>query len=65
MACSTRRAGAEAPVDLADDPEDNEVDFASLAYQIRKNACDADATLKKTILELPNVVFSTKASRCD
>ncbi len=43
-----------------DDPEDNEVDLASLAYQIWKNACDTDPTLKKTISDLPNVVFSTK-----
>ena len=37
------------------------MDLASLAYQIWKNACDADPTLKKTIPDLPNVVFSTKA----
>ncbi|MBI5316841.1 MAG: NgoFVII family restriction endonuclease [Nitrospirae bacterium] len=43
-----------------DDPEDNEVDLASLAYQIWKNACDTDPTLKKRISDLPNVVFSTK-----
>lgn len=43
-----------------DDPEDNEVDLASLAYQIWKNACDTDPTLKKAISDLPNVVFSTK-----
>jgi len=45
-----------------DDPEDNEVDLASLAYQIWKNASDADPALKKAIPELPNVVFSTKAA---
>ena len=44
-----------------DDPEDNEVDLASLAYQIWKNACDIDPSLKKTIPEMANVVFSTKA----
>jgi len=38
------------------------VDLASLAYQIWKNASDADPALKKIIPELPNVVFSTKAS---
>ena len=43
-----------------DDPEDSEVDLASLAYQIWKNACDIDPTLKKAISDLPNVVFSTK-----
>jgi hypothetical protein len=46
---------------ILDDPEDDEVDLASLAYQIWKNASDADPSLKKTIPELPNVVFSTKS----
>jgi len=45
---------------VLDDPEDNEVDLASQAYQIWKNATDRNPTLKKTIPELPNVVFSTK-----
>jgi len=39
---------------------DSEVDLASLAYQIWKNAVDADPKLQKIIPELPNVVFSTK-----
>ncbi|MEK7674627.1 MAG: helicase-related protein [Verrucomicrobiota bacterium] len=46
---------------ILDDPEDNEVDLASLAYQVWKNASDADPTLKKTIPDLANVVFSTKS----
>ena len=46
---------------ILDDPEDNEVDLASLAYQIWKNACDIDPSLRKTIPDLPGVVFSTKA----
>mgnify|MGYP001091935725 CR=1 FL=1 len=46
---------------ILDDPEDNEVDLASLAYQIWKNACDTDPKLKKTIPDMANVVFSTKA----
>lgn len=46
---------------ILDDPADDEVDLASLAYQIWKNACDSDPTLKKTIPDLPGVVFSTKA----
>lgn len=46
---------------ILDDPEDNEVDLASLAYQIWKNACDTDPTLKKTIPDMASVVFSTKA----
>lgn len=39
---------------------DSEVDLASLAYQIWKNAVDADPRLQKVIPDLPNVVFSTK-----
>jgi len=46
---------------ILDDPEDNEVDLASLAYQIWKNACDINPVLKKIIPEMANVVFSTKA----
>ena len=46
---------------ILDDPEDNEVDLASLAYQIWKNACDIDPSLKKTIPDMASVVFSTKA----
>ncbi|MFO1514951.1 MAG: helicase-related protein [Verrucomicrobiota bacterium] len=46
---------------ILDDPADDEVDLASLAYQIWKNACDTDPTLKKTIPDLPGVVFSTKS----
>ena len=34
---------------ILDDPADDEVDLASLAYQIWKNACDTDPSLKKTI----------------
>ena len=46
---------------IMDDPADDEVDLASLAYQIWKNACDTDPSLKKIIPDLPGVVFSTKA----
>lgn len=45
---------------ILDDLEDNEVDLASLAYQIWKNACDTNPSLKKTIPDMANVVFSTK-----
>ena len=45
---------------ILDDPEDDEVDLASLAYQVWKNATDVNPSLKKTIPDLPNVVFSTK-----
>jgi hypothetical protein len=46
---------------ILDDPDDDEVDLASLAYQIWKNACDADPALKKRIPDMPNVVYSTKS----
>jgi superfamily II DNA or RNA helicase len=46
---------------ILDDPEDNEVDLASLAYQIWKNAIERDPALQKSIPELPNLVYSTKA----
>jgi superfamily II DNA or RNA helicase len=39
---------------------DNEVDLASYAYQIWKNAVDADPKLQKIVADMPNVVFSTK-----
>jgi hypothetical protein len=45
---------------ILDDPTDDEVDLASLAYQIWKNACDTNPSLKKTIPDLPGVIFSTK-----
>ena len=37
------------------------MDLASQAYQIWKNATDADPGLKKIIEAMPNVVYSTKA----
>lgn len=45
---------------ILDDPADDEVDLASLAYQVWKNACDTDPRLKQIIPDLPGVVFSTK-----
>ncbi len=39
---------------------DSEIDLASYAWQIWKNAIDADPTLKKTIPDMPNVVFSAR-----
>lgn len=45
---------------ILDDPDDEDVDLSSLAYQIWKNACDADPALKKTIPDMANVVYSTK-----
>jgi superfamily II DNA or RNA helicase len=39
---------------------DTEVDLASYAYQVWKNATDADPSLKKKVGDLPGVVYSTK-----
>lgn len=46
---------------LLDDDGDTEVDLASYAYQIWKNATDADPSLAAKIESLPNVVYATKA----
>ena len=45
-----------------DDEDDTEVDLASYAYQIWKNATDARPELKRIVPALPNVVYSTKAN---
>lgn len=45
---------------LLDGELDTEVDLASYAYQVWKNATDADPSLKKKIGDLPSVVYSTK-----
>ncbi len=45
---------------ILDGPDDREVDLASYAYQIWKNALDADHTLEKTITALPDVVYATR-----
>jgi len=45
---------------ILDEEEDAEVDLASYAYQIWKNATDADPTLLKIIPDLPNVLYATK-----
>ena len=43
-----------------EDNDDTEVDLASLAYQIWKNATDENPELNKIIPDLPNVVYATK-----
>ncbi len=48
---------------LLDGDEDSEIDLASYAYQIWKNAIDADPSLKKTIPDMPNVVYSSRQQR--
>ncbi|TDG36684.1 NgoFVII family restriction endonuclease [Pedobacter changchengzhani] len=45
---------------LDGEDDDTEVDLASLAYQIWKNATDADPELNKIIPDLPNVIYATK-----
>lgn len=44
-----------------DGDDDTEIDLASRAYQIWKNAIDAQPELAKLIPALPNVVYSTRA----
>jgi len=45
---------------IFDDEDDTEVDLASFAYQIWKNALDRDVTLAKIIPDMPNVIYATK-----
>ena len=46
---------------ILDGDADTEVDLASYAYQIWKNAVTADPKLEKAVCELPPVVYSTKS----
>jgi len=48
---------------ILDGDADGEVDLASYAYQIWKNAITADPELQKVIPELPPVVYSTRAHK--
>jgi superfamily II DNA or RNA helicase len=50
---------------ILDEDEDTEVDLASYAYQIWKNAIDAYPNLQATIERMPNVVFSAKETNPD
>ena len=45
---------------ILDGDPDGEVDLASHAYQIWKNAIGADPSLAKTVADLPDVVFSSR-----
>ncbi len=45
---------------LDGDDDDTDVDLASHAYQIWKNAIESDPSLEKTIPALPSVVFSAR-----
>ena len=46
---------------IMDGDVDGEVDLASHAYQIWKNALDTDPRLQKIITELPDVIYSSRA----
>jgi len=48
---------------ILDDEQDTEIDLVSNAYQIWKNATDANPKLKTVIEKMPPVVYSTKAHR--
>lgn len=54
---------------ILDDEDDAEVDLASFAYQIWKNAVDDNPKLTKIIPDMPNVVYGTQtnphASDCE
>ncbi len=50
---------------LEEKDDDADVDLASYAYQIWKNATDADPSLNKLIPDLPNVSYATKENRED
>jgi hypothetical protein len=45
---------------ILDDEEDREVDLVSHAYQIWKNATEADPGLKRAVERLPSVVYTAK-----
>jgi hypothetical protein len=46
---------------VLDDEQDTDIDLVSYAYQIWKNATDANPSLKRTIPKLPAVVYTTKS----
>ncbi len=46
---------------ILDGDNDAEVDLTSEAFQIWKNATDADPALKKIIEDMPNVVYSSRS----
>jgi superfamily II DNA/RNA helicase len=45
---------------ILDGEEDNEVDLTSEAFQIWKNATEHNPALKKSVEDMPNVVYSTR-----
>ncbi len=50
---------------ILDEEDDNEVDLASYAYQIWKNAIDEKPELKKIIPDLSDVIYSSKKKQTD
>lgn len=46
---------------ILDGEDEGEIDLASYAYQIWKNAIDADPSLQPAVENLPDVVYATKA----
>lgn len=46
---------------ILDGEDDTDVDLASYAYQVWKNAIDANPELEKLIQAMPNVVFSARS----
>lgn len=48
---------------LLDDEDDSDVDLASYAFQIWKNALDKNPDLESVIPNLPNVIYSTKKEK--
>lgn len=45
---------------ILDGDDDAEVDLASYAYQVWKNAVDQDRSLEQIVPNLPNVIYSTR-----
>ena len=45
---------------VLDEPEDDEVDLTSEAFEVWSQATKANPDLRKAVEALPNVVFSTK-----
>ena len=45
---------------VLDEEDDGDVDLSSQAYQIWKNATDANPKLKQIIPSIPNIAYSTK-----
>ena len=49
---------------ILEEEDDSEVDLASYAYQIWKNATDANPALTSRVKDMPDVVYSAKVHPC-